>query len=283
MQLPKEICQWIVKTISTEGFEIEPVSGGCINQAFKLTVAEGKNYFLKFNLSARPDMFKTEAQGLEALNQQVKAIAPRVIDHSEKALLLEYLSPGSPSNKYWQELGEKLALLHSQSFDVFGFHSDNYCGLTPQVNEFTKSGFKFFAKFRLEYQGKMAFDSGLISKKTIQNLELLASKLSNLIPNMPAVLIHGDLWLGNMSSTQNGAKIFDPACYFGWAEAELAMTCLFGGFDKIFYQSYQTHSEISTDWRERVPLYNLYHLLNHVNLFGGNYVRQVEDILRRYA
>ena len=283
MQLPKLISQWIVKTISSDDFKIEPISGGCINQAFRIKATKKEQYFLKFNLSARSDMFKKEAEGLEALNQQVEAIAPQVIAYSDQALLVEYLSPRSPDGKYWQELGEKLALLHSRTFDSFGFHSDNYCGLTPQVNQLTQSGFEFFAKYRLEYQAKMAFDSGLLTKKFLKKLELISSKLAGLIPEMPAVLTHGDLRSGNVSSTRNGAKIFDPACYFGWAEAELAMTCLFGGFEKEFYQAYEANSGVRKDWRERTPLYNLYHLLNHVNLFGDCYVRQVENILRRYV
>jgi len=283
VKLPENIRQWLADVLPDCAYSIEPVVGGCVNQAAKLSLANGDNFFVKYNNSSPPCMFKVEAIGLEAINQQVKNFAPKMIAYSDQVLLLEYLSPAQMDEQYWQELGVNLAQLHSKTFDCFGFKNDNFCGLTPQVNRLIENGYTFFAQYRLNYQAKLAFDSGLISKKILTQIDLIASKLESWIPEMPVAFIHGDLWSGNVMSTQSGAKIVDPACYYGWAEAELAMTSLFGGFDAIFYQSYEANSEIRKDWRERVPLYNLYHLLNHVNLFGESYVQQVEDVIRRFV
>jgi fructosamine-3-kinase len=124
----------------------------------------------------------------------------------------------------------------------------------------------------------------LLERADLNRLENIASRLSNWIPQQPPVLLHGDLWSGNVHCDAQGSPaLIDPACYWGWAEAELAMTSLFGGFEPDFYTSYAECSGMDSDWPERAPLYNLYHLLNHLLLFGGSYLGSIRQICRRFA
>jgi len=145
-------------------------------------------------------------------------------------------------------------------------------------------GFAFFAEARLLHQGKLARDAGLLDSGAIRKLEWLAARLDRWIPEQPASLIHGDLWGGNAHCGPEGEPVLiDPAAHYGWAEAELAMTTLFGRFPEAFYRSYLASSQLSPEWESRIPLYNLYHLLNHLNLFGGGYRQSVQAVLDRYA
>ncbi len=192
--LPESISQWLEQITQSTVSEMIPVAGGCINQAARLTLSDGKSLFIKYNLDCANDFFTAEAGGLQAIHQQVDSLTPTVIACSEKALLLEYLQLVSPGKNDWRELGESLAKLHQQSFKQFGFNKNNYCGLTPQVNTMMENGYQFFAENRLNCQAKMAYDKGHISVTVTDSIKQLASRLSRWIPPMPAVLIHGDLW-----------------------------------------------------------------------------------------
>ena len=262
----------------------ETVAGGSINRTSRLHFADGNSLFLKQNDRAPRGMFPAEAAGLATLAATDALIVPRVIAVTEEWLLLEDLGAGKVSTDYWPALGQGLALLHGNPQPRFGFPDNNYCGSTVQINTQSDDGFEFFALNRLLIPGREALQRGLLTNDDFSALEFVANHLHNWIPQQPPVLIHGDLWSGNIHSTSWGLPaLIDPACYWGWAEAELAMTVLFGGFDSTFYASYQQHSAIGSHWRERAPLYNLYHLLNHLLLFGGSYSAQVRAITRRYA
>ena len=228
-------------------------------------------------------MFEQESNGLKAINKAVDGFAPRVLHFSTQALMLEWLSPAAQTDAFWLSLAEQLVAMHQFNGEQFGFVDDNYCGATPQPNPQMNNGFEFFAEHRLIYQTKLAFDAGLLPSSDVSAIETIARNLPQWLPEQPAVLLHGDLWSGNVMSTSKGAKLIDPACYFGFAEADLAMTLLFGGFSSLFYRHYAENSNMAPDWQDRAELYNLYHLLNHLNLFGGQYLSAVHRVLRRYG
>lgn len=262
----------------------ESLSGGCISEVCRLHLSGGSTLILKYHPQPPPNLFIAEAAGLEALRQRQALRIPQVHFRTENQLLLEDLGQDSPSPDYWTDLGRGLAHLHSETNAQFGFGSDNYCGATAQSNRLHEDGFEFFAQQRLLALGIQARERGDLNSREFAQLETLASNLQRWIPVMPAVLIHGDLWSGNVHCTKEGEPaLIDPACYWGWAEAELAMTDLFGGFPEAFYASYRETGELREDWRDRVPLYNLYHLLNHLLLFGGSYHRSVTSILDRFV
>ena len=260
------------------------MAGGSINISSRLYLSDGRRVFLKQHDSAPAQMFMAEAAGLSALREANSLRVPEVLHVAESFLLLEDLGSGQPGKHYWQELGSGLAELHHHRAPQFGFPTDNYCGSTPQINPPTDDGFEFFANFRIRKLAVAARERKLLSGAAFSALDYIAENLSRWIPTQPAVLIHGDLWSGNIHCDEcGGPALIDPAAYWGWAEADLAMTRLFGGFGESFYASYAEHSGMASDWQQRAELYNLYHLLNHLLLFGGSYGAQIEAISRRFV
>jgi fructosamine-3-kinase len=262
----------------------DPVGGGCINDGRVLHTARGPRLFLKQNRSAPKDMFAREAEGLSALAGAGGPRLPKPLLAGETFLLLEHLASAPRARDEWEVLGERLAQLHQSLGERFGFPRDNYLGATPQPNRWQADGVTFFAEQRLLFQGKLACERGLLDARRLAQLERLASRLRDLIPEQPASLIHGDLWGGNAITGPEGQRcLIDPAAHYGWAEAELAMTALFGGFPEAFYAAYEAARSLAPGYRARFPIYNLYHLLNHLNLFGRGYLGEVEAILARYG
>ncbi|MFO8037707.1 MAG: fructosamine kinase family protein [Anaerolineales bacterium] len=263
---------------------IERVGGGCINEGAILETESGQSFFVKTNNAAPPDMFPREAEGLEALDVDDGPRVPRVYHAEASYILLEDLNPAPRKGEYWTTFGRQLAALHGHTKERFGFAHDNYIGSTPQVNPWTENGFDFFAHQRLLYQAQLGRDRRRLSSGDVNKIEHIAHHLEEWIPPQEASLIHGDLWSGNATTDEEGdPAIIDPAAHYGWAEAELAMTSLFGSFPDRFYRAYQEIRPLEPGFRDRFPIYNLYHLLNHVNLFGGGYLSQVRSILDRYA
>ena len=260
------------------------VGGGCISETRRVFLDSGKSYFLKLNEQAPADFFTSEAKSLEALSIENSLRVPNVMVAERNFILLEDLGAGSPNSEYWDTLGEGLANLHKIESNTFGFTTDNYCGSTPQRNPSMKNGYEFFGQYRLITLSLKAFEQQLLKKEELKQIEFIASNLTNLIPHQNPVLIHGDLWSGNVHCDEQGKPcLVDPAAYWGWAEAELAMSELFGGFDQRFYESYESCSKIDNRWRERSQLYNLYHLLNHLIIFGTRYLGQIKLVLDRFA
>lgn len=274
---------WLLDNGYGEIRQRQPLGGGCINDVSRLHTSRG-TIVLKQNPAAPRDMFLAEAEGLKALAATGAIKIPTVLHQQQDYLLLEDLGQSSKGSDYWAQLGERLAALHSQAQPQFGFTMDNYCGATRQLNPLLDAGHDFFAEHRLMALGRRAFEAGLMDTTRLQQLESVAARLEHWIPEQAAVLIHGDLWSGNVHCDLGGQPaLIDPACYWGWAEAELAMTTLFGGFAPRFYEAYSAASGMDSDWQERASLYNLYHLLNHLLLFGGSYLQSVASILKRYS
>lgn len=280
----KPVDLWLRDNHSVEISRFDAASGGCINTTGSITLSDGERLFVKLQHNPPADFFGAEAHGLELLRRATNLRIPRVIHADREFLLLENLGTARPVGSFWQELGEGLAQLHRRQHTLFGLEKDNYCGLTPQCNAPTAHGYGFFARYRLNALADRASQAGLLDPQERDRIARLSDNLDSWIPAQPAVLIHGDLWSGNVHCDDSGRPaLIDPACYRGWAEADLAMTVLFGGFPGQFYQSYEANSEVDSAWRERAPLYNLYHLLNHLLLFGSGYVGQVREVLTRFS
>ncbi|MCC6192374.1 MAG: fructosamine kinase family protein [Anaerolineales bacterium] len=278
----------VARFIAAQGWgaaAAEPVGGGCINAGHVVSTTRGPTLFLKLNASAPPDMFVREAEGLAALGAAKDG--PRVpapLLTGADFLLLEYLPAARPAPRWSAALGERLAALHAVTGRAFGFDHDNYIGSTPQSNRWTPDGWEFFAEQRLRFQARLAVDRGLLTNPALRRIERLAQRLRELVPEQPASLIHGDLWGGNIVSGPDGLGcLIDPAAHFGWAEADLAMTTLFGRLPEAFYSAYAAARPLAPGWEERFDLYNLYHLLNHLNLFGRGYAGAVEEAARRFG
>lgn len=269
-----------------------PLGGGCINNATRVETENGF-LFLKTNDHCPHDMFEREAEGLKALagfsspgGRGVRGEGgiriPHVFLFDSHFILLEYIEAGARKNNFWETLGEQLARLHLRTSPRFGFDHDNYIGSTPQINTWEDDGYKFFAEHRLLYQAELAKKNRLISN--LQSLIPLIKKLPSLIPPQPASLLHGDLWSGNIHADEGGNPVLiDPAAHYGWAEAELAMINLFGSTPEKFFKAYESVNPLHSGYKERFDLYNLYHLLNHANLFGDSYLVSVNAILKKYA
>ncbi|MGH2583248.1 MAG: fructosamine kinase family protein [Anaerolineales bacterium] len=282
--IPDEVREWLKSLGHGDIVSQHSVGGGCINNGARIETDDGRSFFLKTNSHAPEGMFAREAEGLEVLANANGPRAPKPFLYGEGFILLEDLNPARRAGHYWETLGRKLAALHSKTNDKFGFDHDNYLGSTPQPNPWTGEGYEFFAEDRLKYQARLARDNGLLQKNEVQAIEQLGLRLPELVPTQPAALIHGDLWSGNVIADSDGnPAIIDPAAHYGWPEAEIGMTALFGGFDGKFYAAYIDHHPLEDGWRDRLDIYNLYHLLNHLNLFGVGYYVQVTEVVRRYS
>lgn len=282
--IPAAVQNWCEKNGWGQIVATQPVTGGCINNGMRLTTASGNSLFLKTNPNVPADTFEKEAAGLRALNVPGGPRVPKVYLSGAHYLLLEDLQPAPRYRDYWHQLGQQLAILHSVTNPQFGFQHNNYIGATLQINSWTTDGYTFFAEHRLGYQTALARQKNRITPEDARQIERIVARLPELIPEQPASLLHGDLWNGNLLTDSNGyPALIDPAVHYGWAEADLAMTVLFGGFEDEFYDAYQHTRPLTPGLWERIPIYNLYHLLNHVNLFGGGYLAQIRSILRRYA
>jgi len=274
-----------MKTIDfTELTKIEPVFGGDINQAFKVRNLQHQLYFLKEHRSHQPHFFRSETEGLKALKKSAKVSVPEIVASTEHQLLLEWIEPGVFTTRSWSLAGQQLAELHLINQANFGFSADNYCGLTPQINTNMNDGYTFFIECRLLHLLRMARNMELLEDKDCLGVEAICRKLPTIIPNQKPALLHGDLWSGNlMTNILNEPVFIDPACYFGWPEADLAMTTLFGRFPEAFYDAYFGVRPEAKGFNQRRDIYNLYHLLNHLILFGKSYQSQVRQIIRQWA
>ncbi len=267
-------------------FDFEFFYGGNFNLAVKVKVSEGE-YFIKWNNGDQNGMFEAEAKSLQILRDTNTISIPKVVNYGtildKEYLMIEYMSSSFNSDNYWEDFGNKLALLHQHTNTRFGLGFNNYIGVQKQTNDWMDNGIDFFIEKRLKVQIDKANYDRKISPQLYQKFENLFQKLHNIIPNDKPSLLHGDLWSGNvMTNTKGEAALIDAACYYGLREAELAFTTMFGGFETNFYESYNACYPIQKGFSERIPIYNLYPLLVHVNLFGGGYLDAVEKIVSKF-
>jgi fructosamine-3-kinase len=256
--------------------------GGCINRAQTLDGRDGRRFFVKLNDAARADMFAAEAEGLADILASGAIRAPRPICHGiadgQAFLVLEHLRLGGRGSG--ADLGRRLAALHRHTAPRFGWRRDNTIGATRQPNAPADDWIDFYRRHRLGHQLELAAQGG-IGRRLVDQGERLLARLEAFFPGYRPVasLLHGDLWGGNYGYADGEPVLFDPAVYHGDREADLAMTELFGGFPADFYATYREAWPLDPGYATRRALYNLYHVLNHYNLFGGGYAGQAGRML----
>lgn len=258
------------------------VGGGCINQAYKIS-GHGNHYFVKLNQASQVEMFEAEALGLEQMYATQTITVPQPIcwgiAGNSCYLVLQWLDFGGNNSQAWEEMGKQLAAMHKQGVtDRFGWERNNTIGSTPQINTWMENWADFFAEQRIGYQLKLAKRRGASFPDPTQVIEAIREQLADRQPE--ASIVHGDLWSGNAAVTKdNQPVILDPATYYGDREVDLAMTELFGGFPATFYRGYNQVWQLDRGYQQRKTIYNLYHILNHFNLFGGGYASQANRMI----
>jgi len=263
------------------------VGGGDISAAWQLQTSDGP-LFLKTAAANSYDMFDAEACGLRELAEANAVRVPEVVavqKYGDGALLaLEWLEMSAPSANIARDLGQQLAAQHRHTRTQYGWYRDNTIGLTAQPNAPANDWVRFYRRQRLEYQLRLASNNGYgadletAGQTLLDNLDLF---FDGYVP--AASLLHGDLWGGNWSAVEGSPVLFDPAVYYGDRETDLAMTRLFGGFSPDFYESYNDAWPLDDGHQRRVGLYQLYHVLNHLNLFGRGYLGRVITLLADLA
>ncbi|QXD14845.1 fructosamine kinase family protein [Rhodocaloribacter litoris] len=289
--LPAALTDALAAMLGTSVRRCEPVGGGCIALACRVETAEG-SYFLKWGRGDVARTFWAEADGLRALHEAASPLlVPEVLalgDPDEATpgfLLMTWIEAGTRGPGFWEAFGRGLAHLHRHTAGRYGFDEDNFIGRLPQHNAWADDWPAFFRERRLEPQVRWARERGRWHRRWDRPLERLYARLDDLLPARPEPsLLHGDLWSGNVMTARDGrAALIDPAVYFGHREADLAMTELFGGFNPAFYAAYREAWPLEPGYAERRAVYNLYHLLNHLNHFGEGYAGSVAEVLDRFA
>lgn len=304
LTLGKSLKQWFSKALSctfmlqmwnqiaahisqVTGAEFHPnhrrtVGGGSINQAYSLS-DDDRAFFVKLNQASQSAMFEAEALGLQQIydSKTIRVPQPICWGVAERSayIVLEWLDLGYGDHQAWEDMGRNLAAMHKVTSDNgFGWERNNTIGSTPQINTWTENWVEFFTEHRLGYQLRLANRRGGRFPEGDRLLAAIPEILEGHTP-IPS-LVHGDLWTGNAAVTKYGEPvILDPATYFGDREVDLAMSELFGSFPPNFYSAYNAVFPIEPGYKRRKVLYNLYHILNHFNLFGGGYEYQANQMI----
>lgn len=278
---------WAKQSLESKIIKSRSIGGGSINSAYYLETLD-RSYFLKYNTAAaHPHMFSSEFKGLLLLSDSSTIRIPKPMHFHEgqqySFILMEYIDQGKTDGQFWEDFAMQLAQMHQSSCDYFGLDFDNYMGSLAQSNQKHSSFVDFFIKQRLIPQIKMARDKGFLSSTHIRQSERLFAELPSIFPTEKPALIHGDLWSGNfMNDERGGPVIMDPAVYYGHREVDIAMTTMFGGFAEQFYQSYHQYYPLEKNWETRLPIYNLYPILIHINLFGSSYLHPFDEVLQAF-
>ncbi|MEM9066899.1 MAG: fructosamine kinase family protein [Myxococcota bacterium] len=268
--------------LQSEPTQTRALSGGDINEAFDVTLADGRRVFVKGNRNAPRSMFAAEAKGLSFLRVGPLRI-PKVVVAGSNVLVLEFLSPGTRVGDFDELLGRGLAELHRNTPASFGADHDNFIGRLPQRNTPEDDWATFYREHRLRAELDRA--GALVPRALRRRFDDLFARLDSLVgPPEPPARLHGDLWGGNLHRDERGQPcLIDPAVYGGHREVDLAMMRLFGGFSARVFDAYQEAYPLAEGAEERVSLYQLYPLLVHVNLFGAGYLGSVDAALRPFA
>ncbi len=261
----------------------QAVSGGDISDAWRLRTTSG-DVFLKTGPADAAEQFAAEAEGLAEIAASGTIRVPELLLNGRTEngvfLALEWIA-FEPADTYVEtQLGKQLAKMHGCTQDHYGWHRDNSIGLTPQINTPGDDWVAFFREHRLGFQLRLAAENGFGGELQARGAQLLKRLPGFFDAEGPdACLLHGDLWGGNWACSKGQPVIFDPAVYYGDREADIAMTRLFGGFGENFYSAYEEHWPRRDAYRERQCLYQLYHVLNHLNLFGSSYLGRALDLM----
>ena len=290
MILNKKIISLLEKKLKQKVSNITPLSGGCISSAYKLNLNSKQEFFLKHNPSVSDKMFIAEAHGLQELKKSGAIRIPEVIMYEDNFILLELIQQGNKSKNFFSDFGRNFALMHKHTIENYGFYEDNFIGSSPQKNipkrNECKSWTEFYLNNRILFQLELAEKNGYSTPELRKGISKLEDKIEEIIgksEEQPS-LLHGDLWGGNYIVDENGnACLIDPAVYYGHREADLGMTKLFGGFSSEFYAAYNEAYPQPDGYDYRENLYKLYHVLNHLNLFGGGYYSQAISLIQFYV
>lgn len=287
-RLDRDTCRRISDAVGLDPARLEtrPVSGGDIAASFRFDDG-ARSVFVKCVPAAESDLLASERDGLSRIAATGTVDVPDVLASGcdEVAwLALQYIELARPTDAASAELGERLAALHAQREDRFGLERDNWIGRTPQINTPEADWTEFFFEHRIGPQIRRLAESG--QRFGGKDVERLRAAWTRRFPGYAPEpgLIHGDLWTGNAAMTSDGRPlVFDPAVHFADRECDLAMTRLFGGFGSSFYEAYEAAWPLDEGWPERMHYYQLYHVLNHANLFGGGYVGRSRQVIESLA
>lgn len=279
-----ELRDAVGRQLGTQVLGATRLGGGDINDAFEVSLEDRTRIFVKTHPDPPGGMFGAEARGLRWLEETKAIRIPRVIAFSDERpayLALELLTPARPQPDFEEALGHSLAALHAFGSPSFGLDHDNFIGRLPQTNATADDWASFYWTSRIEPQLRLATDRGLIDGETNSRFDSLRRVLPERVgPAEPPSRLHGDLWGGNLHVDEEGRPcLIDPAVYAGHREIDLAMMRLFGGFGERVFAAYEDASPLAPGASDRVPLYQLYPLMVHVNLFGGSYVDSVRRAL----
>lgn len=288
--MPAPLSRLLEQRLGERVVRASRLSGGDINDAYRIELEGGGCWFVKSSPTAPPTLFPAEERGLDWLRVKEALRVPEVRavsgpDDPVGYLVLELLQPGAPGPGFDERLGRGLAALHRTRALAFGFDHDNFIGSLPQHNAPLLEWSQFYRTRRLEPQLQRAVNSGRASYAMRRGFDRLFTRLGELVgpPEAPCRL-HGDLWSGNLHVGPHGEPcLIDPAVYGGHREVDLAMMRLFGGFAERVFLAYEEAFPLAPGASERVALYQLYPLMVHVNLFGGGYGASVERALARYG
>jgi protein-ribulosamine 3-kinase len=287
--MQEKIKNKIESAISDKIISQKSILGGCMNDSVIFSTKSGKSFFIKTNNNFTNDMFLCESNGLNELSKAKVIRVPEVIYVSEDFLILENILQNTKSKTFWEDFGRAFAMLHKYSNKTFGFYEDNYIGSTPQLNVTSESEStnwtEFYFNQRLLVQFQLAEQKGYAGTQLRDAFLRLENKLDSILTGINSLpsLLHGDLWSGNFIPDELGnVCLIDPAVYYGHREADLAMTKLFGGFDNKFYDAYNEEFPLDDGYNYRENIYKLYHVLNHLNLFGSGYYQQAVSLITYY-
>ncbi len=281
--IPKEVLRWFEENQWGKVIKVDILSTGN-STVQRLLMEDGKNVILKQYPFMPASAADGEAQGLLAMGSTKTVRVPKPYYWTDTFLLVEVIESRKAPHDFAERFGRKLAQMHLHTNDLFGFKQDNFIGATPQHNHWEQDGFVFFEKHRLRPQFEWAAQKGYFDAEDRKRFEKVILRMKEIVPVQAPSLLHGDLWQGNVMADVDGQPtLIDPAVHYGWAEADLAMTVMFGGFGDEFFGAYQEVRSLETGWQARFAFYNLYHYLNHLNLFGSGYLGSVRSLLRKFG